>query len=296
MHHVAMCSAIGPRDQLEDAVFGVTAQGGLPHGSACSLLGVFDGVGGEFGGDVASNLASHVLRRSLSPALTALATQTSDEDLAPDVVMASIWDAIICANDQILVRRSAESSLARMATTAVAGIVCSRLLHLAWAGDSRCYRWRDGVLECLTSDHTELEPYIQEGALTREEAKLHPSAHVITNYLGKPDFMPETRIVQLAPGDVLILCTDGVTDVLDFEDLADEVTLARQGRESLRDLPKHVVGRALRAGTQDNATCLCCAIAELVALPGHINRTITHGYHLTSLVRSQALTRKGALL
>ena len=124
---------------------------------------------------------------------------------------------------------------------------------LVHVGDSRAYRWRAGILELLTEDHSLVAEQIRMGVLTEEEAEHSPMRHVITRSVWtRRAVAPEVRVLALEPGDVLLLCTDGLTREL--PDAALGVLLRRGG--SLAERGESLLGAALGAGGRDNVTVL----------------------------------------
>lgn len=256
MHRIAACTAIGPRDTLEDVAIGMhLTRPGASESSATALL-VFDGVGGLACGDVASAVGRRHVLMSLADALSARGDLCESNCDSQDDFLDLLVKALSAANDAILAGVEQDARLQGMSTTVVAGLIVDGVLRLAWAGDSRCYRCGAGRIEQLTEDHTESERLIRAGDIRQDEAMQHDLAHVITNWMGKPFFDPQTCTCVLAPGDILVLCTDGLTDVLDSKDLATECRAYRAQKFPFDQLPNRLVGKALERNTQDNVTCL----------------------------------------
>lgn len=190
---------------------------------------VADGMGGHRGGDVAA--------QSVVDALRAL----QNGDVA--VSARSAMDALAEANARIFARNTDLGEQAG-ATVVVASIE-GATLHLAWAGDSRCYRIRGGVAELLTHDHSVVQQLVDAGLLTADAAARHPQANVITRALGVEQACEvDRRSLPIEAGDRFLLCSDGLsrsladTDQLtgDLVALADrlvETALARDGSDNL---------------------------------------------------------------
>lgn len=204
---------------------------------------VCDGMGGAAAGEVASSVAVdevlHVLanhRRNGSSPLPGLAE-----------------DAVIAANSAIFSRAQRNQRLNGMGTTMV--VLAVEEAH-AWVlniGDSRCYRLRNGRLEQLTLDHSLVEEQVRMGRMSRNEAHRSPLKNVITRALGTQSRVtPDVFGLEAEPGDVFLLCTDGLTRELSDESIAE---LMLQGR-SPDELCKALVDAAKKAGGHDNITCM----------------------------------------
>lgn len=270
----------GPRENLEDAVHVFSITPLLAGFREAVVLMVLDGVGGINHGEVASNLAGSELGAYLAGFLAAHQTSSNTRSLPPATILEMLRQALACANEAVCQRAREDAELRGMATTVVCGVIVGERLYLAWAGDSRCYLHRHGSLHRLTRDHREIEPLIDMGLISQEEAPTHPLAHHITRYLGQPSsFVPSAVIHDLQAGDVLLMCSDGLTDVLADQNLADMISACRAGFFPFTELPGRLVDQALRADAQDNVTVVCCEYQpEDQARSSSIERTLTGVY------------------
>lgn len=160
------------------------------------LWAVADGMGGHRGGDIAAELAIAALRG------------VADAD-AP-VTDAAILAALESANGQILARSEAAGGV--IGSTIVALHVAQGQARIFWAGDSRAYRAVAGRWEQVTRDHSLVQQLVDDGLIDREQAKRHPQGHVITRALGvEGDVEVESVSFAVAPGAVLLLCSDGLS-------------------------------------------------------------------------------------
>lgn len=172
---------------------------------AGSLLAIADGVGGNAGGSQAAHLALSVLRTSV-PA-------------APEAPEETLRRALTEANRAV--RVLATGDLAGMACTAVVAICHPAGLALAHAGDSRAYLWRAGTLERLTHDHSLVAMLERDHAITRADATRHPLRSLIVRAIGLDDAIaPEIRSIMLQRDDLLLLCSDGISDPLGDDGIA----------------------------------------------------------------------------
>ena len=167
-----------------------------------------------------------------------------------------------------------------MSTTIVCALIVDDVLYVAWAGDSRCYIYSKNKIRQLTTDHSAVNQLIDEGLLDCKYAKCHPLSHTITRFLGtEDDFAADTTTYKLSHGDVILLCTDGLTDVLEDEDIADSIGKYQSGKILFKQLPHHLVQRALTCGTTDNVTVVCCEyIADPTKKSKSSSSTLTGAY------------------
>ena len=209
------------------------------------LFAVADGMGGAKAGEVASSLAVDAVR------------------LRPDVggdAEAYVVDLIQEANRRVYTRATEDASVAGMGTTMTVALVDDDAgrVTIGHVGDSRAYRVRDGKLEQLTDDHSLVGELIRSGKLTPEEAGVHPQRSVITRALGTdPDVDVDTFLVDARPGDVFLICSDGLSSMVDDQ------TILQVVREHPRDLQaaaKGLIAAANRGGGDDNITVVVFAL------------------------------------
>ena len=202
---------------------------------------VCDGMGGAAAGEIASSIAvDEVLR-----VLTAPEAATRLPELAEQAVCA--------ANDAIFSRAQRNHRLNGMGTTLVALVVAERHVWVLNVGDSRCYRLRNGRLEQLTLDHSLVEEQVRMGRMSHSEALRSPLRNVITRALGTQTCVtPDCFEFQADPGDLYLLCSDGLTR--EIGDATIEAIL-RPGRD-LADSCARLIEAAKKAGGHDNITCV----------------------------------------
>ena len=171
---------------------------------AAKLWAVADGMGGHSGGDLAAQTVVDGLR----------ALAASGRAFGPDDVLLALSQA----NAAICDRNAATTADA--GTTVVVATIIGNQASIAWAGDSRAYRLRDGRLALLTRDHSVVQDLIDAGLLTPAQAERHPRANVITRALGVSHRLEvQTLTIMLDPGDRLLLCSDGLSRSLKPEDV-----------------------------------------------------------------------------
>ncbi len=217
---------------------------------------VADGVGGAQAGDWASSQIVEVLQDMPAP-------QSAPEFLAQAV-------ARLEAANLRMVNRAAERGGGMTASTVVLLLTHGVHYTCLWAGDSRCYLLRDGVMTQITHDHSEVQELIDAGALSPEEAERYPRANVITRALGVAPRVQLDRVAgRLQPGDRFLLCTDGLSRMVSDPEIAALLTEA-----DIAGLPSSLIAAALSAGGHDNVTVMvvtCEALATetiATAAPG----------------------------
>ena len=202
------------------------------------LWAVADGMGGHGGGDVASRLAVD--------ALGALPVAPTGE-----ARLAAVEAAVAGANAEMRAYAQAQGRPI-VGTTLVAILVFGAHFACLWCGDSRAYLWRDGALRQITRDHSETQDLVDRGVLDPDEAKHWPRRSVLTRALGATD-APELDLVsdRWAPGDVFLLCSDGLTTHCDDADIA--AALAGADPQAVCD---GLIALTLQRGASDNVTAI----------------------------------------
>ena len=207
------------------------------------LFAVADGMGGAQAGEVASSTAIEVLAAGLGQG---------------ESVEQRLSEIVRQANSQIHALSVADDERAGMGTTVTAAYVGENDVTLVHVGDSRCYRWRDGALERLTDDHSLVEQMVRQGQLTEQQALNHPQRSIITRALGPESVVePDAQTVSARDGDLLLLCSDGLTTMISDEQIA--AMLAR-------DEPLKATTRALIAAEADDMAMLRLLAREDIGL------------------------------
>jgi protein phosphatase len=200
------------------------------------LFAVADGMGGAQAGEVASRIAADSFEAA---------------ERAGDSGEAFLRRLAESANERIHGLAQDDSSRSGMGTTLTAALVEGDEVAIAHVGDSRAYVLRDGELRLLTSDHSLVEELRRQGRLTSEQAEDHPQRSIITRALGpEAEVEVDTLTVSARPGDVFLLCSDGLTTMLKDE----EIVAALSSGESLSSAAMRLVREANEAGGRDNIT------------------------------------------
>ena len=208
---------------------------------------VCDGMGGAKGGREASQGACNVIENFFQEQYAQCGAGQEEPFLKK---------ALLYANRFVFQKAAHEEALAGMGTTAVCALVRSGNVYLCHAGDSRAYLIRDGKLTQLTHDHSYVQELVDCGTITEEEAEHHPQKNIITKALGVDYRLePEFTAAKLKREDRLLLCTDGLTNMVPVEEME---KLLAQG--TFYDLPDRLIEAANAHGGSDNITALLLAV------------------------------------
>ena len=221
-----------------------------PVGNLPNLFVVADGMGGHKAGDMASRYTVEVILESVR----------LDKEQNPIKV---IRKAIEKANTKVLEKASRDANLAGMGTTVVVATVIGHYIYVANVGDSRLYLIRDKI-EQITKDHSLVEEMVRIGEINREQARNHPDKNIITRAIGARNRVSiDFFDMRLEPGDVILMCSDGLSNMLEDKEIEDII-------KSGRDLPETaltLIGKANQNGGKDNI-----AVVLIEPLTGEVER------------------------
>jgi protein phosphatase len=221
------------------------------------LFIVADGMGGHAAGEVASEMATRIVAEKFRPA----------RGMSDDELMAQLVGAIRAANESIFQRTVTEVDKRGMGTTSTVLNLLPRRYLIGQVGDSRAYILRGGVLSQLTKDHSYVQEQVDAGKLTPEEARVHPYANVITRCVGSSsDVVPDLYFGTLEAGDLLLLASDGLTGMLEDEDVRQ---IVMSGLE-LEEMVDALIAGANHRGGLDNVTTILVRIEEVAAPTGEV--------------------------
>jgi len=215
------------------------------------LFAIADGMGGAKAGEIAAGIAADTLEGADSRPLDA-------DDLAT---------LISEANVRIWERSLNDPATAGMGTTFTVALVDEEAGAVVFGhvGDSRAYRVRDGVLEQITTDHSLVAELVESGVLTPEEAERHPQRSAITRALGtEPEVEPDVFTIEVAPGDLFLLCSDGLSDMLTEDQIAAAIERTDGDPTAAGE---ELVRKANAEGGDDNITVLLFEIVEGEPVP-----------------------------
>ncbi|MGD2140362.1 MAG: Stp1/IreP family PP2C-type Ser/Thr phosphatase [Burkholderiales bacterium] len=228
--------------------------------SDIGLAVLADGMGGYNAGEVASGIATALIANETRDALKRMNPQETDQNSGEPVVFGLLQEVITKANESIYQSANSQPQYAGMGTTLVVALFCDNRVTVAHIGDSRCYRLRDNSLEQITRDHSLLQEQIDSGLLTREAARRSQNKNLVTRALGiEPTAIPEIHVHDARPGDVYLLCSDGLNDMVEDEDI--ELTVSSLSA-NLPLAASQLVQMANDAGGRDNISVILVKIKK----------------------------------
>ncbi|MGH7475915.1 MAG: Stp1/IreP family PP2C-type Ser/Thr phosphatase [Longimicrobiales bacterium] len=224
------------------------------------LFAVADGMGGHAAGEVASAMAVAAVARELQPTLSLRHGRRRVAD--------ALERAATMANGEIFAAAERNRDQSGMGTTltALALVPRDRVGVIAHIGDSRAYRWRDGALEQVTRDHTWVQEQAEAGLLTPEQARLHPFSNILTRALGTEPTVPVDLVeCALHAGDIVLLCSDGLTGMLDDREISELIGASAR----LEAVAGALIDAANQRGGHDNITVLLARLTPLRSTAAH---------------------------
>jgi len=243
---IASCTDPGMvRSHNEDSIASDAANG---------LVVLADGMGGYNAGEVASGMATTVVTTEVQQLLAKIQPHEIDPETKSALGPRMIREQVIKANTSIYQAAQSQPQYAGMGTTLVVCLFYDNKILAAHLGDSRLYRMRDGKFSQVTRDHSLLQEQIDSGIITVEQAKHAAHKNLVTKALGiDPSVEPEVREYEAKPGDVYLLCSDGLCDMVDDEDIG--MTLSALGG-NLKLAAQQLVQMANDNGGKDNVSVI----------------------------------------
>ena len=218
------------------------------------LVALADGMGGYKSGEVASEMAISTVLSELEARIPQLTPGELDPQTGYSNESLAVREAIITANEKIYQRGMEDPECRGMGTTLVLAILYNNQVTIAHVGDSRMYRFRDSKLEQVTVDHTFLQELVDRGYYTQEEADASLNRNLVTRALGiQPTTAVDIREDLVIPGDIYLLCSDGLTDMVDDQEISKIVS---EFRDNLDKLAENLVECANVKGGRDNISVL----------------------------------------
>ncbi|MFC2037677.1 protein phosphatase 2C domain-containing protein, partial [Chloroflexota bacterium] len=223
---------------------------------ALGLFSVADGMGGHEGGEVASRLALQVLAQEV---LRTIISSELADDLAPEqAIIAQLEKATIAANDAVYLARQKRDN--DMGTTLTSALIRNDQLFLAHVGDCRAYRWNSDGLQQLTTDHSLVASMVASGQAQPDEIYTHPHRSVIYRCIGdQPVVEVDTSVVSLAAGDRILICSDGLWEMIRNEGIQDVMLQEADPQAACDRLVKH----ANMAGGEDNISVIVIQVGTM---------------------------------
>jgi protein phosphatase len=224
-----------------------------------ALAVLADGMGGYNAGEVASQMATSFISAELGRWLREASSQASDAEVrrAMDICVDN-------ANRAIFNAANSNPQYAGMGTTLVVAVFRDNRVLLGHVGDSRCYRLRGGRLQQITRDHSLLQEQIDAGLITPEQAAFSANKNLVTRAVGVEDtVLLETHQHEVLPGDLYLMCSDGLSDMLDDDAIAQVL----QAQESLPSGTQALIDAANEAGGKDNISVVLARASGSAGAP-----------------------------
>lgn len=214
-----------------------------------------DGLGGYNAGEIASTMAVSTLLAELTAAQDKARTEG-----VPFDPRGALRDSMVGMNATIFRAALNSTAFEGMATTVVIGWLLDGRLWVAHAGDSRLYRFRGGALEQLTRDHSFSQELLDAGMVTQEEARLLPAKNLVTRALGaSADVEPEIHDYDVQAGDLLVLCSDGLTEMVTHYEIGGLIAACAP---DVQETARRLVDMANEAGGRDNVSVIVVNVGD----------------------------------
>ena len=221
--------------------------------SNINLYIVADGMGGHAGGNIASKMSVNIIRKQVRAARKAgdLFSKDAVENESP-AILKMLEESIKEASAEIFDKSDRQPELAGMGTTVTLVLTHGKRAYVAHVGDSRLYRLRNGKFEQLTEDHSLVNEQVKAGFITSEEAQHSRFRNIITRSVGfESEVIADTQSLPMKPADVYLICSDGLTGMVEDEEIQEAIMKAR-----LSQAPARLVDLANQAGGEDNVTVI----------------------------------------
>ncbi len=230
-----------------------------------------DGMGGYNAGEVASGIAVALVTKQTRELLSRLGSTHSEQTDRRQIAAEILTDAITHANSSIFHAASSQPQYSGMGTTLVVALLADSFINVAHVGDSRMYRLRGGDLMQLTRDHSLLQEQIDSGMITREMARRSQNKNLVTRAVGiEPAVDPEINSFEVKEGDIYLLCSDGLNDMVEDADI--HLTLTSL-QANLPLAANQLVQMANDNGGRDNVSVILVQVRKpFPASPGLLGR------------------------
>lgn len=259
---IAAQTDTGRRKEKNEDFYGVFRDDtpGLRLFDEGALVCVADGLGGHTGGDIASKLAVSIVKDMLNqeppPLATANGEGVDERDEGPLPIMRAAFEK---ANDSIYqTNRDLVKDKRPMGTTVLAAIIQPRKIYICNVGDSRCYHIRDSQIIAHTEDHSWVDEQVKLGLMSKAEAETDRRKNIVTRCVGThPDITVDTYRWHIVPGDLVLLCTDGLVNMVTSDDIREEC----RKRGTAAEIAQRLVHLANENGGKDNITVIVADIS-----------------------------------
>lgn len=215
--------------------------------SKLKLFIVADGMGGANAGGVASQMAIEYVKNTIIDGFEETGYERENiEEL--------IRKAIVDANKYVYNKSKSNSEYSGMGTTISVALVVKNKVYIGHIGDSRIYRIRKHIMRQLTKDHSYVQELLRNKTITKEEAENHPQKNILLKVLGcEPEIEPDIMVKGFVKDDILLLCSDGLTNMIDKDDIHEMIS---EGKHNLKNTCNDLISRSKTNGGYDNISVI----------------------------------------
>ncbi len=232
---------------------------------SCGLAVLADGMGGYNAGDVASGITVSVLTTEIKHSLQTLHPEHTDEAAGEDVGVVLLRNNVQKANASIYRAAQSQPQYSGMGTTVVAGLFYDNRVAVAHVGDSRMYRLRGDAFEAITRDHSLLQEQIDSGMISKEDARQSRNKNLVTRAVGIDEQVAtEVHVYPVNVGDIYLLCSDGLNDMVEDEDIG---SILRAHASNLARAADELIRTANENGGRDNVSVILVRVRGEFAAP-----------------------------
>lgn len=237
----------------------------VAHERACGLVVLADGMGGYNAGEVASGIAVSVVTTEIAQHLQHASPIDRDDASGEEFGVSLLRDNIQKANTSIFQAAQSQPQYAGMGTTIVSGLFYDNRVAVGHIGDSRMYRLRGEMLETITRDHSLLQEQIDSGIISVEDARFSKNKNLVTRAVGiEAEAIPEIHVHDVLVGDIYLLCSDGLNDMVEDDDIQNAL-YAMQGNLPLA--ADQLIQMANDNGGRDNVSVILVKVKGEFAVP-----------------------------
>jgi protein phosphatase len=231
---------------------------------SCGLAVLADGMGGYNAGEVASGITVSVLTTEIKHSLQSMRPEDEGDD-GEDVAVELLRENVQKANASIFHAAQSQPQYSGMGTTVVAALFYDNRVAVAHVGDSRLYRLRGDEFEAVTRDHSLLQEQIDSGMISKEDARLSRNKNLVTRAVGiDSDVATEVHVHDVEPGDIYLLCSDGLNDMVEDENIGGTLHALRANMTLAAD---QLVKMANDNGGRDNVSVILVKVKGDFAAP-----------------------------
>ena len=232
---------------------------------ACGLVVLTDGMGGYNAGEVASGIAVSVVSSEIKHYLEDVRPEDKDADTGEDIAVVLLRNNVQKANSSIFHAAHSQPQYAGMGTTIVSGLFYDNRVAVAHIGDSRMYRLRGEVFESITRDHSLLQEQIDSGMISKADARVSQNKNLVTRAVGiDEEVETEIHVHEVKRGDIYVLCSDGLNDMVEDEDIAE---IVKTLKSNLPLMAKQLIQAANDNGGRDNVSVILVKVNGDFAAP-----------------------------